>query len=132
MNMFEKMIADAQTRNTYWEELAIIKFSEEVCQLMEKQGVSRAELARRLNKSQAWVTKLLGGSNNFTLETMVRVSRALGGELNVRVQPEGTQAVWDEQWERNQLAAPQVDMPPMQIENYRDMLELHSQAAVGL
>ena len=91
----EAMIADAQTRNAYWEELAILDFTAEICRLLKAQSVSRAELARRLNKSQAWVTKLLGGRNNFTLETMVRISRALGGELHVHIQPGEAQTVCD-------------------------------------
>lgn len=92
----ETMIADAQTRNAYWEEQAIIEFTAEICRLMKAQDVSRADLARRLNKSQAWVTKLLGGHNNFTLETMVRISRALGGELRVHIQPGEAQTLCDE------------------------------------
>ena len=131
MNSFETMIAEAQTRNTYWEERAIIEFTAEICRLMEEQGVSRAELARRLGKSQAWVTKLLGGSNNFTLETMVRVSRTMGGELRVHIQPEGAQSVWYEFWEKTPTDKPQADAPEIPFEEYQSLRELHTHAVVG-
>ena len=52
---------------------------------MEKQKVSRAELARRLQTSRAYVTKLLGGNANFTLQTMAKVAMALGGKVHVHI-----------------------------------------------
>ena len=44
---------------------------------MEARAVSRAELARRLGKSRAYVSKLLGGGTNMTVETLVLIARAL-------------------------------------------------------
>ena len=36
------------------------------------------KLARRIGTSPAYVTKLFGGSANFTIETMVKIADALG------------------------------------------------------
>jgi transcriptional regulator with XRE-family HTH domain len=47
--------------------------------------MTRVELARRLGASPAYVTKILRGKVNFTLATMVRLSRAVGGELHVQL-----------------------------------------------
>lgn len=49
--------------------------------------MSRAELARRLGTSQAYVTKILRGSVNFTLETMILLARALNADLTVSISP---------------------------------------------
>ncbi len=54
---------------------------------MEKGGISRAELARRLGTSPAYVTKVLRGNVNFTLASLVKLARAVGGELRLAIEP---------------------------------------------
>ena len=56
---------------------------EQMLALMETRGMSRSQLARELGCSDAYVTKLLKGTQNLTLRTLFDVSRALGGELRV-------------------------------------------------
>ena len=46
--------------------------------LLETNGKNRSWLARRLGKSRAFVSKILEGSHNFTLETLADVYLALG------------------------------------------------------
>jgi transcriptional regulator with XRE-family HTH domain len=55
--------------------------------MMEVNGVSRSELARRLGVSPAYITKVLRGNVNFTLDSMVRLVRAAGGEVSLQVAP---------------------------------------------
>jgi len=54
---------------------------------MKANGVSRSELARRLGVSPAYVTKVLRGNVNFTLDSMVRLVRAAGGDVSLQVAP---------------------------------------------
>jgi transcriptional regulator with XRE-family HTH domain len=70
----------------YWREGAITEFTEDVCRLMAENGISRAELARTLGTSRAYISKLLGGNANFSLATMARVATAVQGILHVRVE----------------------------------------------
>jgi transcriptional regulator with XRE-family HTH domain len=58
--------------------------------VMEQQHVTRAELARRINSSRAYVTKVLQGNTNFTLESLVRIARALSFnvELTFKAAPQ--------------------------------------------
>ena len=55
--------------------------AELIARLMEDRGVTKAELARRLGKSRAWVTQLLSGRANMTLRTFAEVTYALGAEV---------------------------------------------------
>jgi transcriptional regulator with XRE-family HTH domain len=93
---FNQMAEEARKSVGYWTELPIIEFTEDICRLMDEQGVSRAELARRLGTSRAYVTKLLGGDANFTLQTMTRVAMALGGAIHVHVAPQEATVRWRE------------------------------------
>jgi transcriptional regulator with XRE-family HTH domain len=91
---FSELFERAKTRDRYWVERAMLDFTEEIVARMEQLGVSKSELANRLGKTPPFVTKLLRGSNNFTLETMVKVARQLKSEVRVHLQPEGTMSEW--------------------------------------
>src|SRR5881296_213097 len=69
---------------------AKLEISEQIYLAMERQGVSKADLARRLGKSRAYVTKVLQGRTNFTLESIVRITRALNCKLDFSLMPERT------------------------------------------
>lgn len=62
-----------------------VEISEQIYQAMNQQGISNADLARRLGKSRAYVTKLLRGTTNFTLESLVRIGRALSNEVEINL-----------------------------------------------
>src|SRR5215813_2957277 len=88
---FPDLFAQAEQHADYWVAGAILEFTEGVVREMERQGVTRTELARRLGTTPAYVTKILRGKANFTLETMVRLARALGAELHVQIATEADQ-----------------------------------------
>ncbi len=69
----------------YWIADAKHTFTEELFKLARVKGVSKSELARRLGKSPAYITKVFRGDTNFTLATMIRLVRALGGRLHIHV-----------------------------------------------
>lgn len=82
---FAGLFVEAEAQNSYWTEKAILDFSIELYRLLHKRGLSKKEFATKINKSQAYVTKVFRGDANFTIETMVTLVRALDGELNLHV-----------------------------------------------
>ena len=70
-------------------EEAILDFTEKVCEVMEAKNISRAELAERMGVSRAFVTKILNGTTNFTLKTMVSISTALDLGFGIQMPPKG-------------------------------------------
>ena len=71
----------------YWVESMRFDFVEEVERLMEVRGVTRAELARRLNASPAYVTQLLRAMFNPTLLTLAKIALALDARVSLHLQP---------------------------------------------
>jgi len=84
---FKELFEQATRQNTYWVASLILDFTEGLHKIMEANGVSRSELARRLGVSPAYITKVLRGNVNFTLDSMVRLVRAAGGEVSLQVAP---------------------------------------------
>ena len=55
--------------------------------LMDSQGVTKAELARRVGKSRAYVTQSLGGDRNMTLRTFAGFADALDADAVLDARP---------------------------------------------
>jgi transcriptional regulator with XRE-family HTH domain len=91
---FSALFEEARKSDTYWTERVLLEFTEEITSRMEALGVTRAELARRLNAKPTYITRVLNGTNNFTVESMARISKALDCALRVHMQPQGTQLRW--------------------------------------
>ena len=73
---------DAQWRrdNEYW-----LKYSQyitlQVLRAMDEQSVTQVELAKRMGCTQQYVSNLLKGCSNMTLETIARLENALSIDL---------------------------------------------------
>ena len=70
------------------EQWLILQVALHIEELMEEQGVTKAELARRLGVKRAYITQLLDGTN-MTLKTMADVVLALDSSMIVKAVPLG-------------------------------------------
>lgn len=82
---FAEMVKELRQTEAYAQESARCEISEQICRKMKRRKVSRAEMARRLNTSRSYVTQLLQGNGNFTLDKMAEIAHALGCELRVQL-----------------------------------------------
>jgi transcriptional regulator with XRE-family HTH domain len=55
--------------------------------LLESMGLKQSDLAKRINKSSAWVSKLLSGNQNVTLDTLAEIGWALGVRWDIQACP---------------------------------------------
>jgi len=73
------------------QETLIADATELICDVMERQGVSRLDLARRLGKSKGFVSQILTGERNMTLRTFADVLFALGHRAELCVAPKNAE-----------------------------------------
>ena len=59
----------------------LLKFNDDVCNAMSDKKINRSELGRRIGTTRAYISRMLNGTPNMTLFTMVKVACALGKEL---------------------------------------------------
>lgn len=93
---YREFLERVETSPDYWHEGAILEFTLDLQRRMEEQDVSRAELARRMGTSRAYITRLLGGDANFTLMTMVKLSMAVGGALHLHISDQKATTRWQD------------------------------------
>ena len=75
---YEKAAAEVRKTDAYKRARVISDFTERICRRLEELGITQSEFARRLGVTRAYVTNFLRGDVNFTFDTAVRISTALG------------------------------------------------------
>ena len=68
--LIEQLTRTPEGMRLYQQERAIQEATDLICEVMEEEGVSRAELARRLGKTKGYITQLLDGRTNMTVRTL--------------------------------------------------------------
>lgn len=84
---YEVLMGNEEFRKLLAVETLLAQAPAVIAELMAGNGVTKAELARRLGHSRAWVTQLLGGRTNMTIRTMAEVAYALGAEVRMSAEP---------------------------------------------
>jgi transcriptional regulator with XRE-family HTH domain len=91
---FKSLFDDARRKDTFHVEQAILQFTSDLYQLMLNRGLTKAELARALGTSPAYITKVFRGDANFTIESMVKLTNAIDGQLHLHVAPREHEVHW--------------------------------------
>lgn len=63
----------------------VFNVTEDILVAMEKMQINKKELARKLGKSQSYVTQMLSGARNMTLGTLSDIAFVLGGNVRVKM-----------------------------------------------
>ena len=72
--------------NTVWKSKAV-SIALTVLALLDEQGISKQELAARMNVKPQYVSRIVKGKANITLETLVKLEQALGTTIVEIVDP---------------------------------------------
>ena len=78
-------VDEAKQSDAYWVESAKLEFALALEQQRRAAGLSYADLAKKMGTSAAYISKVFRGDTNLTIESMVKLARATGGQLDVRI-----------------------------------------------
>jgi transcriptional regulator with XRE-family HTH domain len=90
-----EMHADLARSGSFRIELLKHEISEIIYRAIDNEGVSKAELAVRLGTSRSYVTKMLQGTANFTLDSLSRIAEALNCEFRLDLIPKRDSSLWE-------------------------------------
>jgi transcriptional regulator with XRE-family HTH domain len=77
------ILTQARSSSAYWTELAVLDYTGALWSAMLRRDVSQAELAKRLGKKPAYISRVLNGAPNVTIRTMVEMALALDMRLAI-------------------------------------------------
>src|SRR5437879_1415892 len=78
---------DQQLKELIEEEALVQAVANAIAGVLKDEGISRANLAKRLRVSAPNVTQILRGDNNLKLKTVARIAYALGMRVTVGMEP---------------------------------------------
>jgi len=92
---FKKIFEEAQQHSAYWMEDLRLQFLEGISAIMESQGITQKELADRMGVSEAYISRVFNDNveKNFTLNTLVELSKAMNAEIKIIVTPKKSKGV---------------------------------------
>lgn len=82
------MIEQDMQTNEFWSGMAKLEFVVALNKVMNEKGISRSDLARLSKKTPAYITKVMSGDANLTIESMVMFSRCAGMRFTPSMSPE--------------------------------------------
>ena len=68
----------------------IMVVTEKICEIMEENNISRQSLAEKMGKSKGFVSQVLNGSRNMTLNTLAEISHFLEHKINISFEKKQT------------------------------------------
>lgn len=81
----QALVQEAAKDDAYWVERAKLEFATRLESQRRRAGLSYREVADGMRSSAAYISKVFRGDSNLTIESMVKLARASGGYLEVRV-----------------------------------------------
>ncbi|MGB7984158.1 MAG: helix-turn-helix transcriptional regulator [Terracidiphilus sp.] len=87
---FDELMLDPEFRKHYAVEGFIGDTAELIWQLLVRRKMKQADLARKLNKTPAFVSQLLNGKANMTIRTLAEVVYALDATIKIKSQDESS------------------------------------------
>lgn len=117
--MLEKYLEDPEFAQLMAQEELILEVTETLCEVLEKEGISRKELAERLGKTKGFVSQLLNGGRNLTLRTVADILHVLGYGIAIKPFKEEKKRQKSNIIEfptlKNHLKKPKVDWKPLEV-----------------
>jgi len=113
-NIFVQVIDELKQSGELYVEWAKIEIAQQIYSVMKRQNVTKADLARRLGKSRSYITQILQGDANLTIESLIKVSTALNCEFEFKLNKKQVEETWGA-FKRNQ---PSCKIYPWANSNY--------------
>lgn len=77
-------ISSVSNRRLLRQEELILEVTEVLSQALEKEGITKKDLAERIGKTQGFVSQILAGGRNLTLRTIADIADALECRIRIR------------------------------------------------
>jgi len=88
--------AKVKSRDGFWVEKLKLDFTKALSAQLKRKNIKKGELARKLDLSAPYITKVMRGEENLTIESMVKLARAAGGSLHLHISDENSDVSWIE------------------------------------
>ncbi|SOB76149.1 Helix-turn-helix [Marinobacter sp. LV10R510-11A] len=94
INALKKLKEKIHSSETYWFESAKLEFVKALNQRVRRLGMKNKDLANHIDSSPAYISKVMRGDENLTIESMVKLARATGGHIHFHITEVDERVAW--------------------------------------
>ncbi|WP_144822390.1 helix-turn-helix domain-containing protein [Marinobacter piscensis] len=80
----------------YWVEKSKLDFTGALFAQMKSKGMTKSALARKLGLSAPYISRVMAGDENLTIESMVKLASSVGGRLHIHISDQHNKVDWIE------------------------------------
>ncbi|VBB13110.1 helix-turn-helix domain-containing protein [Burkholderia stabilis] len=86
-NRYKQAMERAKESPAFWTESALLNVARHILARMKELGINQASLAEKMGKKTPYISRLLSGRHNVTVETLSTAAHALGMKIDIRLEP---------------------------------------------
>ncbi|OXI38726.1 helix-turn-helix domain-containing protein [Burkholderia aenigmatica] len=86
-NRYKQAMERAKESPAFWTESALLNVARHFLARMKEMGINQASLAEKMGKKTPYISRLLSGRHNVTVETLSTAAHALGMKVDIRLEP---------------------------------------------
>ncbi len=96
MKAWKSLKEKIRKSESYWVEKSKLDFTGSLFAQMKSKNLTKSALARKLGLSAPYISRVMAGDENLTIESMVKLSRAVGGRLHIHISDQHNKVDWIE------------------------------------
>lgn len=81
---FDKEVEQLEDDPEYIAYGLMIELASQVKRKLERESLRQKDLAKRLDKSEGWISRFMNDPTNFSIKKLVEIAVALGMELDIK------------------------------------------------
>lgn len=91
--LFEEIAASISTEELVYSDLCFL-ITKEITRQMTLKGMTQTQLAKKIGKTPAFVSRALSGDQNLTLKTIASFVAALDSKMEVKILSQESKGLW--------------------------------------
>ena len=91
--LFEEIVASISTEELVYSDLCFL-ITKEITRQMTLKGMTQTQLAQKIGKTPAFVSRALSGDQNLTLKTIASFVAALDSKMEVKILSQESKGLW--------------------------------------
>lgn len=103
----QEFLNQAKKSDSFWIESAKVNFAIQLEKQRKNRNIAYVEIAKKLDTSPAYISKVFRGDANLTIESMVKLSRAVEANLSVELTDSSINySLWAAKFIKNHITPP--------------------------
>lgn len=119
LDKYRKKLKKLEQSDSYWAHNINELFVSELERILSSRDINKSQFAKLAGVSASYITRIMNGNANLSMESMAKLARSIGGVVHVHVAPRGVAVDWHDHYEISISGqapfAPEVKAPSTRI-----------------